>query len=167
MQFPLRLSRRVRTAKQTKHRIIHRAHKTHATNVFSASFFVLCKATALLLHHPGATRELAGMAGFEPTDARVKVWCLTSWRHPYIFPAALQAALSVNAERHPDHCDTGTDNLVAPRAGLRGPHGTSRLIPSRQWKERYLKRRVEPLTGIEPAYLAWEASILPLNYSGI
>ncbi len=25
---------------------------------------------------------LAGMAGFEPTDARVKVWCLTAWRHP-------------------------------------------------------------------------------------
>ena len=27
---------------------------------------------------------LAGMAGFEPTDARVKVWCLTAWRHPKI-----------------------------------------------------------------------------------
>ena len=26
--------------------------------------------------------ELAGMAGFEPTNARVKVWCLTAWRHP-------------------------------------------------------------------------------------
>ena len=22
------------------------------------------------------------MAGFEPTNARVKVWCLTAWRHP-------------------------------------------------------------------------------------
>lgn len=21
------------------------------------------------------------MAGFEPTNARVKVWCLTAWRH--------------------------------------------------------------------------------------
>ena len=28
---------------------------------------------------------LAGMAGFEPTDARVKVWCLTAWRHPNIY----------------------------------------------------------------------------------
>ena len=27
---------------------------------------------------------MAGMAGFEPTDARVKVWCLTAWRHPNI-----------------------------------------------------------------------------------
>ena len=25
---------------------------------------------------------VAGMAGFEPTNARVKVWCLTAWRHP-------------------------------------------------------------------------------------
>ena len=25
---------------------------------------------------------MAGMAGFEPTSARVKVWCLTAWRHP-------------------------------------------------------------------------------------
>ena len=25
---------------------------------------------------------LAGVAGFEPTDARVKVLCLTTWRHP-------------------------------------------------------------------------------------
>ena len=28
---------------------------------------------------------LAGMAGFEPTNARVKVWCLTAWRHPNVF----------------------------------------------------------------------------------
>ena len=28
--------------------------------------------------------ELAGMAGFEPTNARVKVWCLTAWRHPNV-----------------------------------------------------------------------------------
>ena len=25
---------------------------------------------------------LAGVAGFEPTHARVKVWCLTAWLHP-------------------------------------------------------------------------------------
>ena len=27
---------------------------------------------------------MVGMAGFEPTNARVKVWCLTAWRHPNI-----------------------------------------------------------------------------------
>ena len=32
---------------------------------------------------------LAGMAGFEPTNARVKVWCLTAWRHPNIHPVII------------------------------------------------------------------------------
>ena len=32
-----------------------------------------------------ANWSLAGMAGFEPTNARVKVWCLTAWRHPNIW----------------------------------------------------------------------------------
>ena len=35
--------------------------------------------------HLNQTLIMAGMAGFEPTDARVKVWCLTAWRHPNIF----------------------------------------------------------------------------------
>ena len=26
---------------------------------------------------------------------------------------------------------------------------------------------VEPMTGIEPAYSAWEADVLPLNYIGV
>lgn len=26
---------------------------------------------------------------------------------------------------------------------------------------------VEPVTGIEPAYSAWEADVLPLNYTGM
>ena len=30
------------------------------------------------------TFTLAGLAGFEPTNARVKVWCLTAWRQPNI-----------------------------------------------------------------------------------
>ena len=27
--------------------------------------------------------------------------------------------------------------------------------------------KLEPMTGIEPAYSAWEADVLPLNYIGI
>ena len=29
-------------------------------------------------------KKETGMAGFEPTNARVKVWCLTAWRHPNV-----------------------------------------------------------------------------------
>ena len=28
-------------------------------------------------------------------------------------------------------------------------------------------KSVEPMTGIEPAYSAWEADVLPLNYIGV
>ena len=34
--------------------------------------------------HLNQTLMMAGMAGFEPTHTRVKVWCLTAWRHPNI-----------------------------------------------------------------------------------
>ena len=32
---------------------------------------------------------LAGMAGFEPTNAGVKVPCLTAWRHPNAYPCII------------------------------------------------------------------------------
>ena len=35
---------------------------------------------------------LAGVAGFEPTNARVKVSCLTAWRHPNIYRGFLTAS---------------------------------------------------------------------------
>src|SRR5690606_24284818 len=33
---------------------------------------------------PGWVWKMAGAAGFEPTHARIKTWCLTAWRRPYI-----------------------------------------------------------------------------------
>ena len=36
---------------------------------------------------------LAGLAGFEPTNARVKVWCLTAWRQPIIMRGVSRAHL--------------------------------------------------------------------------
>ena len=35
-------------------------------------------------HTPFKIENMAGMVGFEPTTAGVKVLCLTAWRHPYI-----------------------------------------------------------------------------------
>jgi hypothetical protein len=32
--------------------------------------------------------------------------------------------------------------------------------------EQHRRWSVEPMTGIEPAYSAWEADVLPLNYIG-
>ncbi len=28
---------------------------------------------------------MAGVAGFEPTNARIKIWCLTTWRYPNVY----------------------------------------------------------------------------------
>ena len=39
--------------------------------------------------HLNQTLIMAGVAGFGPTNARVKVWCLTAWRHPSIEMAPL------------------------------------------------------------------------------
>ena len=36
--------------------------------------------------HLNQTLIMAGMAGFEPTNAGVKVPCLTAWRHPNKYP---------------------------------------------------------------------------------
>lgn len=38
--------------------------------------------------------------------------------------------------------------------------------PRRLTYAHVLSRHVEPMTGIEPAYSAWEADVLPLNYIG-
>ena len=35
--------------------------------------------------HLNQTLIMAGVAGFGPTNARVKVWCLTAWLYPIIF----------------------------------------------------------------------------------
>ena len=41
---------------------------------------------------------MAGMAGFEPADAGVKVPCLTTWRHPNIFPTTAGKMAAVGDE---------------------------------------------------------------------
>ena len=68
--------------------------RTFDTRINSPSFYrwttpphksPLGKRTAHPFYLPHLLSEVAGMAGFEPTNARVKVLCLTTWRHPYIF----------------------------------------------------------------------------------
>ena len=47
--------------------------------------------------HTGYPSYLAGMAGFEPTNTRVKVWCLTAWRHPNILNTPYIIAFTARA----------------------------------------------------------------------
>jgi hypothetical protein len=56
------------------------------------------------------------------------------------------------------------------RGAARRESGVTGGVPSHQggpligWKAEV---GMEPMTGIEPAYSAWEADVLPLNYIGI
>lgn len=45
---------------------------------------VLCRLSYWVVFR--CQKKMAGVAGFEPTDAGVKVPCLTAWRHPIIWP---------------------------------------------------------------------------------
>ena len=54
---------------------------------------------------------LAGVAGFGPTNARVKVWCLTAWLHPnemidYILLYHILRYLSIGKAKNGDVCAT-------------------------------------------------------------
>ena len=49
-----------------------------------ADFCVLRNAAYFTPEGVSAHSQMAGMAGLEPTNTRVKVWCLTAWRHPNI-----------------------------------------------------------------------------------
>ena len=51
--------------------------------------------------------------------------------------------------------DRSSDNVVAPSLRIR------------QSEQRSRSSDMEPMTGIEPAYSAWEADVLPLNYIGL
>jgi hypothetical protein len=49
---------------------------------------------------------------------------------------------------------------IGVRAGYR-PQNSAKRTGSMRWSD------MEPMTGIEPAYSAWEADVLPLNYIGL
>ena len=47
---------------------------------------------------------LAGVAGFEPTNARIKILCLTTWRHPYMIRTFLLKILAGVVGFEPTQC---------------------------------------------------------------
>jgi hypothetical protein len=54
---------------------------------------------------------------------------------------------------------------MRPAFSCTGPLRDRAAFPA--WQQGlYALVRVEPMTGIEPAYSAWEADVLPLNYIG-
>ena len=77
--------------------------------------------------------------------------------------------------RHPatlDHAALRALCRTTMRCGWRG--SLHRVVASRDsgrgnqaGQTAFVLVKVEPMTGIEPAYSAWEADVLPLNYIGV
>ena len=74
---PVRICLQTRNARNasTKFRKTSESKKAEKSLEISAFLVFSCL-------HLNQTLIMAGMAGFEPTDAGVKVPCLTAWRHP-------------------------------------------------------------------------------------
>ena len=119
---------------------------------------------------------LAGVAGFEPTGAGIKIPCLTAWRHPskskwggrqvsnLLPPEPQSGALPI--ELRPPYFGAPGETRT-PDTRLRRPL----LYPAelRAHKHNYcaLIRHLERVMGIGPTQPAWKASVLPLNYTRI
>src|SRR5690606_5547221 len=69
--------------------------------------------------------KLAGVAGFEPTYARIKTWCLTAWRHPSvtIHPQAVCLLVTCRPAR-----------LTLPQFGRSGPVSSGERFTPRATK---------------------------------
>ncbi len=81
---------------------------------------------------------MAGVAGFEPTNARVKVWCLTAWRHPSIllsqdFPDSIAWLRGPDLNRRPSGYEPDELPLLHPasRVIINGGQGWIRTIVPR------------------------------------
>ena len=81
---------------------------------------------------------MAGVAGLEPTHARIKIWCLTDLAIPQHFGMP---------------------------AGIRTPD--PRLRRAMLYPAELQTHVLERVKGIGPSQLAWKARALPLSYTRI
>ena len=119
---------------------------------------------------------LAGVAGFEPTNAGIKIPCLTAWRHPNdkvcgagdkfrtcylqshnlaLYRLSYARRLLVRLERFepPTHGLEGRCSILLSYRRVSHCGGALTL------------KALERVMGIGPTQPAWKASVLPLNYT--
>ena len=123
---------------------------------------------------------MAGMAGFEPTNARVKVWCLTAWRHPNILtghtgyysipPPEMQSffllsALNESAARISAGSLRGRFSCFCKKIDKKQPQGGAdrllapaaeppplRIPPARSWCRESMFRRLSTAASPHPGH---------------
>ena len=120
---------------------------------------------------------MAGLAGLEPTNARVKVWCLTDLATAQYRFSALPVLIQLSEKNGVDNRDR-TDDLQCHKLALcrlsythhvgapeetrtPGPLLRRQLLYPAELQAHLLER----VMGIEPTQSAWKADVLPLNYT--
>ena len=94
---------------------------------------------------------MAGVAGLEPTNDRVKVCCLTAWLYPISTRPAKKKMVS------PQGFEPRTHGLEG-RCSIQLSYGPT-ICPNR-----YFDKKLERMMRIELTLSAWKAEVLPLNY---
>ena len=112
---------------------------------------------------------LAGVAGFEPTHARIKILCLTAWRHPNDLVSLIWGDLR-GSNPWPPVPQSGVlpTELRPPCVFVVLPKGFEPLTSALEGHcsiQLSYGSLMEQVKGIGPSQPAWKASVLPLNYT--
>ena len=75
-----------------------------------------------------AQEELAGVAGFEPTNGGIKTRCLTTWRHPNKKRSSVRGRRAFYPSRHPQRAPTPHSRV---KSRLQSPHHRRHIQPPR------------------------------------
>ena len=117
---------------------------------------------------------MAGVAGFEPTNAGIKIRCLNLLATPQCVGRATRIELTTsratiwrsNQLSYTRHILVRLKRFELLTHGLEG-RCSIQLSYRRRFGIRPLDKKVERVMGIGPTRPAWKAGILPLNYTRI
>ena len=103
---------------------------------------------------PLGDSPLRWVEGFEPSASRATIWRANQLRHTHHSQDSLTNV--------PEGIRTPDPRLRRP---LLYPAELRTRIMMKQYKIVLLLKKQKRVMGIEPTYLAWKASVLPLNYT--